>query len=74
MANWSIPDDFWSLFHMPDGFWLAEKYFQCIQYYLGVVRSLPRSPCGLAGKRFPQMQEVVSSNPTEDKICFSHFT
>ena len=22
----------------------------------------------------PQMQELVGSNPTEGKICFSHFT
>ena len=24
--------------------------------------------------RLPRMQEVVGSNPTEGKICFSHFT
>ena len=35
-----------------------------------VVRSLPCSPCGLAGRRLPRMQEVVGLNPTEGKICF----
>ena len=29
---------------------------------------------GLAVRRLPRMQEVVGSNPTEGKICFSHFT
>ena len=31
-------------------------------------------PLCLAVKRLPRMQEVVSSNPTEGKICFSQFT
>ena len=31
-------------------------------------------PCGLAGRRFTLMHEVVGSNTTEGKICFSHFT
>ena len=29
---------------------------------------------GPANKRLPRMQEVVGSNPTEGKICFSLFT
>ena len=39
---------------------------------LSVVRSLPWSPCGLAGRRLPPMQKVFGSNPTEGKICFSY--
>ena len=31
-------------------------------------------PRNLAVRRLPQMQEVVGSNSTEGKICFSHFT
>ena len=47
------------------------KYF--FTFY-GVVRSLPGGLRGLAVRRLPRMQEVVGSNPTEGKICFSHFT
>ena len=57
------------------GAFAVEKYFQMyFNISLGVVRSLPLSPCGLAVRRLPRMQEVVGSNPTEDKIWFSHFT
>ena len=58
---------------MPDGFWRV--FLQTGYISLGVVRSLPRGPCGLAIRRLPRMQEVVGSNPTEGtKIYFSHFT
>ena len=43
------------------------KYFYIS---LGVVRSLPWGPRGLAVRRLLQMQEVVGSNRTESKICF----
>ena len=42
-------------------------------FLVSVVRSLPLGPCGLAGKRLPQMQEVVISNLTENKfVGFFH--
>ena len=41
---------------------------------LGIVRSLPLGPRGLAVRRLPRTQEVVFSNHSEDKICFSQFT
>ena len=41
---------------------------------LGVVRFLLWIHCSLAERRLPRMQEVVGSNSTESKICFSHFT
>ena len=47
---------------------------RCFNISLGVVRSLPWGLCNLAVKRLPQMQEVVGSNPTQSKICFSQFT
>ena len=51
---------------------LILKHIESIS--LGVVRSLPWGPRGLAVRRLPRMQEVVGSNPTEGKICFSQFT
>ena len=69
----SIPDDFWSLFYMPDNFWQMPLQRKILSRYfntsLGVVRSLPWGSCGLAERRLPQMQ-VVGSNPTEDKFVF----
>ena len=47
------------------------KYFYIS---LGLVRSLPWGPRGLAVRRLLQMQEVVGSNRTESKVCFLHFT
>ena len=44
------------------------------QTNLSAVRSLPFGPRGLRVRRLPWMQEVVGSNPTEVKICFSQFT
>ena len=65
----------WSLFQKPDGFWRAPLQRNTFNISLGIVRSLPWGPCGLAGKRLPRMQEVVGSNPTEGtKIYISNFT
>ena len=76
--NESIPDDFWSLFLMPDDFWRVplqrKNTFKGIKYFLGVIRSQPWGPRGLAVRRLPRMQEVVGSIPTEGKIHFSQFT
>ena len=46
----------------------------CFHISHGIVRSLLRGPRGLAVRGLPRMQEVVRSNPTEGKICFSQFT
>ena len=53
------------------GRWLCRKILS--KYFhisLGVVRSLPWGPRGLAARRLPRMQEVVGSNPTEGKFVF----
>ena len=56
----------------------TKQFYTFISRYfhisLGVVRSLSWGPRSLAVRRLPRMQEVVGSNPTERKICFSHFT
>ena len=39
--------------------------------YFNVVQSLTRSFCGLAGKRLPQMQEVVGSNQNSSQVFIS---
>ena len=61
---------------MPNGIWRVPLWNTFNMFYIsfGVVRSLPWGPRGLAVRRLPQMQEVVGSNPTEGKICFSQFT
>ena len=39
-----------------------------------LLASQPWGPRSLAVRRLPRMHEVVGSNPTEGKICFSQFT
>ena len=62
----SIPDGIWSLFPMPEGFWRMPlwkntfKPSKCFKINLGVVRSIPWGPSGLAVRRLAQMQEVQS--------------
>ena len=77
LIEW-IPEGFWRL---PYARWYLTVAFvekKILSRYflisLGVVRSLPWGPRGLAVWRLPRMQEVVGLNPTEGKICFSHFT
>ena len=62
---------------MPDvsgGCLCGEILSRCFNISLGVVRSLPLGPRGLAVRRLLRMQEVVGSNPTEGKNFFSQFT
>ena len=64
---------------IPDGIWRVPLWrkilSRCFNISLGVVRSLPWGPRGLAVRRLPRMQEVVGSNPTEGKIwLFLQFT
>ena len=63
-----------SLCQVVSGMWCLcrEKYFQIILILASVLFVLYRE--ALVVRRLPRMQEVVSSNPTESKICFSHFT
>ena len=42
----------------------VENTFKVFHISLGVVRSLPWGPRGLAVRRLPRMQEVVGSNKT----------
>ena len=52
-----------------------EKYFQGVLILSSVLFVLHREALVVELlKRLPRMQEVVGSNPTEDKICFSQFT
>ena len=52
------------------------KYFQGILILASVLFDLYREALVvmLAGRRLPRMQEVVGSNPTEGKICFSFYS
>ena len=50
---------------------IISRYFNIS---LGVVRSLPWGPCGLAVKTLAANALVVGSNPTDGKIHFSQFT
>ena len=62
---------------MPDGIWLGvfvEKYFQGVLILASVLFVLYREALVVERlRRLPRMQEVVGSNPTEGKICFSQF-
>ena len=52
-----------------------EKYFQCVLILASVLFVLYREALVVERlRRLPRIQEVVSSNPTEGKICFSQFT
>ena len=58
--------------------WLGafvEKYFQGVLILATVLFVLYREALVVERlRRMPRMQEVVGSNPTESKICFSQFT
>ena len=63
---------------LSDGIWLGafvEKYLQGVLILVSVLIVLYREALVVERlRRLPRMQEVVGSNPTEDKICFSQFT
>ena len=68
---------FWSLFPMPDGMAGAflEKYFQGVLILALMLFVFYREALMAERlRRLPRMQEVVGSNSTEGKICFSQFT
>ena len=67
----SFPYDRW---YLVGASWEKNTLLEYFDIFLGVVRSLPWGPRGLAVRHLPRMQEVVGSNHTEGKICFSHFT
>ena len=52
-----------------------EKYFQSVLILASVLFVLYREALVIERlRRLPRIQEVVGSNPTEGKICFSQFT
>ena len=52
-----------------------EKYFQGVLILASVLFVVYREALVVERLiRLPRMQEVVGSNPTEGKICFSQFT
>ena len=53
----------------------VEKYFQGVLVLASVLFVLYREALVVERlRRLPRMQEVVGSNPTGGKICFSQFT